>query len=63
MSPLCVGLSARVVIHDAETHVMRRDAIHIEAWKAAAAAAAAMREATVRIASRRRGPGPPECGA
>jgi hypothetical protein len=38
VSPMRVGLSARVVIHDASTLVMRRDAIHTTAQLEATAA-------------------------
>lgn len=58
-APMRVGLSARVVIHDEYTLVMRIDAIHTEAWKAAAAT----RWAAVRIEGSRMGLGHQACCA
>src|SRR6266446_10926913 len=55
VSPMRVGLSARVVLHHSQPRVRRRDARDTAAWKAAAAAT---RWAAARLEGYRRGPGP-----
>jgi hypothetical protein len=59
VSPMRVGLEARVVIHDSHTRVMRIDTMPTAAWKAAAA----RRWVAARIEGSRMGPGPQACGA
>jgi len=61
VSPMRVGLSARVLIHDEYTLVMLIDVMHTEEWKAAAAAAT--RWAAARIEGSRMGPGHQACCA
>ena len=60
VSPMRIGLDARVVSHHSQTRVMLRHAVPTAAWKATTAAT---RWVAARIESRRRGPGPQACGA